>query len=241
MSWFSAALKGTGHALAKPMGVAQRVAGTVGGAMIGGPAGAMAGYRLGDKLGNIYEDALGGHDVKANLGSNLVGAAQGAAGAYGASKLPNNGGIMNVGRTGPSAGGGIADASVGGDGSGGGWRGTLGSAGGFLKDHLGSLASSALGGGSGGGGGINPMIWGLAGLQTANAAHLGKTANDYSDKAFDLANQSYTDRAGLRSAGINTMLHPTPPSTANLSAIRGSNPYAQPAQAQPPIPLAGAA
>ena len=73
------AVKGAGHFLAKPLGVAERIGGTAGGFMLGGPAGAMAGYRLGDKLGNIEEDALAGRNVRKNLGSNLVGAAEGGA------------------------------------------------------------------------------------------------------------------------------------------------------------------
>lgn len=102
---FSSALKGIGHVLAKPLGLSYRIGGTAGGFLLGGIPGAAAGYQLGDKLGNIGEDALAGRNVRKNLRGNLVGVAEGGAGLYGASKLPNNGGILNVGRSGPGGGG----------------------------------------------------------------------------------------------------------------------------------------
>lgn len=76
----------------------------------------------------------------------------------------------------------------------------------------------------------------LAGLQVANAANLGKKSNQYADNAMNSVNQSYMDRAGLRSAGIEGMLHPPTPDVTQLSRIRSSNPYSQ-----APLPLAGAA
>lgn len=74
----------------------------------------------------------------------------------------------------------------------------------------------------------------LAGAQALNAAQLGKKSNKFADSANNMANQSYAERAGLRSAGIEGMLHPQVPDTSNLSNIRSSNPYAG-------IPMARAA
>jgi hypothetical protein len=205
---------------------------------IGAPVGAAIGSIIpgvGTAIGAGLGQALGSVGQGHSVGQAALEGAGAGAGAYGLGKLGSALGGMG------KAGGGISDASVGGDG-GGDW---LSSAGGFLKDHLGSLASSAFGGsgGSDGGGGLSPAVLALAGLQTANAANLGKTANDYSNKAWSGANDSYTQRAGLRTQGINQMLHPTVPNTANLGAIRGSNPYAQPPTppptAQSPLPLAG--
>lgn len=79
----------------------------------------------------------------------------------------------------------------------------------------------------------------LAGLQVANAAKLGKKSNQYADNAMNSVNQSYMDRAGLRTAGIEGMLHPQVPDVTQLARIRSNNPYAGP---QPSgIPLARAA
>lgn len=79
----------------------------------------------------------------------------------------------------------------------------------------------------------------LAGAQVLNAANLGKKSNQYADNAMNSVNQSYMDRAGLRSAGIEEMLHPQAPDVTQLARIRSSNPYAG---SQPSgIPLARAA
>lgn len=66
----------------------------------------------------------------------------------------------------------------------------------------------------------------LAGAQALNAAQLGKKSNQFANNANNMANQSYAERAGLRSAGIEGMLHPHVPDTSGLSNIRSSNPYA---------------
>lgn len=82
-------------------------------------------------------------------------------------------------------------------------------------------------GGGNGGGGIDPLILGLAGLQTANAAQLGKTGNDFSSKAWGAANDSYQNRAGLRSKGIAGLMQDRPmQNTSGLSALRMQNPIA---------------
>ena len=94
MSFFGSvgkAIKGAGHLLAKPAGVAARIGGAAGGFMLGGPGGAMAGYRFGDKLGNIEEDALAGRNVRKNLGSNALGMAEGGAGMAGAHMMGSPG------------------------------------------------------------------------------------------------------------------------------------------------------
>lgn len=126
-----------------------------------------------------------------------------------------------------------------------GLSGVLGSvasgAGGVLSNALGGLT----GGGSSSGGGINPAILALVAAQTANAANLGKTANDYSDKAWNLANDSYTSRAGLRDLGIKGLTNNAAPDLSSLSAIRAQNPVAAKAgvsgaPGQPPtVPPAG--
>lgn len=76
----------------------------------------------------------------------------------------------------------------------------------------------------GAGGGTNPLATLLAGAQTLNAAHLGQKQNDYADKAWNLANDSYTSRAPLRSQGLASLLNPTKPDLSNLTAIRAKNP-----------------
>lgn len=78
----------------------------------------------------------------------------------------------------------------------------------------------------------------LAGAQTLNAANLGKKSNQYAENANNMANQSYAERAGLRSAGIEGLLHPQTPDTTALAGIRASNPYARPQQQ---LPIAAAA
>lgn len=164
-----------------------------------------------------------------NLGTAIGQGAKGAAigGAAGALGSTLRGGGSLLGKAGSVLGAG---------------KGVLGSAlgaGGSALRAIPGLASGALGGaGSGtGGGSINPTILALAGLQTANAASLGKTANDFSDKAWSGANDSYTERAGLRSGGINRMTAPVSTAQPALSAIRANNPYARPQ----PLPLAGGA
>lgn len=75
----------------------------------------------------------------------------------------------------------------------------------------------------------------LAGAQTLNAANLGKKSNQYAENANKMANQSYAERAGLRSAGIEGLLHPATPDTTALAGIRSSNPYARPQQQSLPL------
>lgn len=108
----------------------------------------------------------------------------------------------------------------------------VGAAGGYLKNVLGQ----AVGGGEGGG--LNPLTIGLAGLQTANAASLGKQANDFSDKAWNLANDSYTSRLGLRDAGMQHLLTPETRDLSRLTGIASTNPYTQPRQASGLMPPA---
>lgn len=110
---------------------------------------------------------------------------------------------------------------------------TAGAGSGGIMSTLGGLGKSALDYAI-----HNPTTL-LAGAQTLNAANLGKKSNQFATNANNLANQSYTERAGLRSAGIDGMLHPQAPDTSALAGIRSSNPYAKPQQ--PSLPIAAAA
>lgn len=104
---------------------------------------------------------------------------------------------------------------------------------------LGGYLKSALGG-------INPINAGLGALGVVNAGQLGAKANKYANQAYGDAAGSYAERAGLRRAGINGMLHPEIPDTSGLSRIRSANPYSVPDQAPvntnvaPPRPLRAA-
>lgn len=231
MSWLSKGIKGLGHVLAKPAGIAARIGGTAGGFLLGGPGGAMAGYRLGDKIGNIEEDALAGRNVRTHLGDNLLGAAEGGAGMYLAGGAPGLGGGASGGASGgydvtdpaqnmfAGAGGSAADAS----------------GGGFLSNAV-NTAKGLIPGqggqpGQAGGSSTNPWLLGLAGLQGANSAYLGQKSNALSGKALKGVEANYAERAPLRAAGLRGLLTPTPVDTSQLSTIAQRNPYAA-----PPIP-----
>ncbi len=99
---------------------------------------------------------------------------------------------------------------------------------GSVASGAGGVLSNALGGltGNGSGGSISPAVLALAAAQAGNSASLGKQANDYSDKAWNLANDSYTSRAGLRDLGIKGLTNNAAPDLSSLSAIRAQNPVA---------------
>lgn len=172
-----------------------------------------------------------------NIGDAATGAATGAITGYGVGKAGGLlrtalGGAQGAGALSPT--GGIADASTSTgmppDDGGGGVLGALRGAGGFLKDHLGQVvggAQQALGGGgsSSGIGGLSPATLAMLGLQTANAASLGKKANDFADNAWNLAKSSYDERAPLRTTALAGLSTPRPVQDLNgLSAIRARNP-----------------
>lgn len=170
MSFFGkigGAIKGAGHLLAKPVGVAARLGGAAGGFMLGGPGGAMAGYRFGDKLGNIEEDALAGRNVRKNLGSNALGMAEGGAGMALA-----GGGIPGMGGGGGDTSGGGVMSKIGG---------ALKSAGGQLANNFkkpdGSIDFSKL------------MAAGGAGMNLVGQAKQRKSATNYNNAQIDQRNQ----------------------------------------------------
>jgi hypothetical protein len=231
MSWLSKGIKGLGHVLAKPVAIGARALGTAGGFVVGGPAGAMAGYRLGDKIGNIEEDALAGRNVRTHLAGNLIGAAEGGAGLYGSSKIPSAGDSASA-----IPGGGTADpysdptgdALYGSDPALGGSGGASGPS--YLNRALdaGKTLLPGQGGqpGQSGASSTNPWLLGLAGLEGANSAYLGKKANDYSQGALKSVQGAYNDRAPLRAAALKGLTNPTAPDISTLKSIASRNPYA---------------
>lgn len=174
---------------------------------VGAPAaaGIMAATRGGGALlkpgGNIGAGLRGGVEGAA-LGATAGGI--GSALRGGGSFLSKAGNIAGLARTAGSAVGGAVPALAGGAGS------------------LAGLAS-----GNGRGGNIHPAILALAAAQGVNAASLGKKANDFSDSAWSLANDSYTSRAPLREKGMAGLMAPQSRDLSSLSALRAQNPVAQ--------------
>lgn len=205
---------------------------------------------LGSVFGGVKDAVTGvGHAVGKVASSPITQGILGATLGPGAAALA--GGVGRLMAPGGNLGNAAAGAVSGGAAglTGGVLRGALsGGAGGLLGavKGAGSLfggggggSTLGLGGGAGGGGGgngVRPAVLALAGLQAANAASLGKKANDYSDQAFNFANDSYTSRAGLRSAGINGLANPKAPDMSGLSAIRAQNPVAARAGIGAPAP-----
>lgn len=164
---------------------------------VGAPAAAaiMAGQGL---IGNALKP--GG-----NVGSALGGGLQGAATGYAAGKLGNALG-GGGGAAGDAAGGGGFLGTL--EGLGKGALGALGGSGG-IGGMLGGLGKDALGFLTGNGG-MNAL--GAAGA--VNAALLQNKANEYAKNALGTQQQSYNERAPLRTGGIQAM----------RSAL-GANPY----------------
>jgi hypothetical protein len=211
-NFLSRALHGVGHAVQGVGHVVGSIAsnplvdGLIGATLGPGAAAAAGGFgRLIAPGGNVGQAALGG----------VEGYGAGKVGQIGRSAL---GGLLHGGA------GGVADASAGG----GGIVDTIKGAVGGAAGGLGGLARSALGGLTGeiGSSGLSPAVLGLAGLGMANSAQLGSKANDFADKAWGLSNDSYNARSGLRSSGIDQLLHPQAPQTGGLTALRMQNPVA---------------
>lgn len=155
-------------------------------------------------LGGALHEGGGLRDA---IGGGVSGAAEG----YGASKL---GGVLH---------------------SGGSVLSKAGALGGLLKDGAGAIpGAGAIGSGLSSLGGGSPLAGLLTAAQTANAAQLGQKSNEYADKAFNFANDSYQARAPLRTQGINSLMNPTTRDTSNLTAIRSQNPRSGLSPLQPP-------
>lgn len=145
-------------------------------------------------LGGALHEGGGLHDA-------LGGAASGAAEGYGASKI---GGVLH-------GGGSILGKAT--------------ALGGLAKDGVGGIpGAGAIGSGLSSLGGGNPLTGLLAGAQTVNAGMLGQKSNDFADKAWNLANDSYTSRAPLREQGLRSLMAPKQQDLSGLTAIRAQNP-----------------
>jgi|SRR5882672_1761730 len=86
-------------------------------------------------------------------------------------------------------------------------------------------------------GGLADKGLGLA--QLINAANLQKQSTGYATHAYDLANQSYGERAPLRVAGIQGLLSPQTADISSLSQGQG-NPFAVRPKAPMPVNGVGA-
>lgn len=159
-----------------------------------------------------------------NVGNAAVGAGTGYLAGKGGSLLRNLlAGPSGAGAN-PDPNGGVADASAGGDGSQSWLQSLLHGAEGVGGTLLNGAKNAVSGSGPGG---LSLPVLGLAGAQVANAAQLGAKGNDYADKAFNLSNDSYGSRAGLRSAGIAGLSTSRPmQDLSGLTAIRNRNPVA---------------
>jgi hypothetical protein len=224
------AISNIGKSVAPVYHAAATGAGAIGGLALGGPLGAISGAQIGDKLGNIGDDALAGRSVPKNLGSNLGGAAIGAAGlglsgglGGALSKIPGASsvgsaiskipGVSQVGSLlgiGGSDGGAIPDSA-------------FGTSGGGLGTSLSSLLGTA-GKFLTGNGGLNAL--GVA--QGVSSVLDQKKANDYANKAANAAEQGYTERAPLRAKSLAALTTPTAPDVSRLLALANDpgNPYA---------------
>ena len=103
----------------------------------------------------------------------------------------------------------------------------------FLKSHAGGVGNALGSVGSllTGNGGINA----LGAAEGVNAAMQQRQANNYAKSALGGVQQSYNERAPLRTAGIQGLLNPQTPSIQGLSSIAGRNPFASGAPAPGPI------
>lgn len=163
---------------------------------VGAPIGALLGSVV-PGVGTALGAGLGQAIGGVGHGDGLAKSALEGAGAYGGAKL-----LGGMGGGAPSA-----DTA------------TPGVGGGGIMSTLAGLGKSGLDYAI-----HNPSTL-LAGAQTLNAANLGKKSNQYAENANNMANNSYAERAGLRSAGIEGMLHPQAPDVSQLAKIRQSNPY----------------
>jgi hypothetical protein len=211
MSWLSSAGHKLGSALNSPWvkGIGTAALGLTGVGLpaaigIGGGLGALGGAL---RPGGGLKGALtqGGQGALLGAGGSLAGTAGRAAlGAVG-------GGAKGAAGTVAGKAGGLiphdADGSVNWLGGGG----LLGQAAGGIKDTL------------MGNGGLNAL--GIA--QGLNAANLGKQSTDYANKAFDLQNNSYQERAPLRALGLQGLTQPKAPNMAGIAATTGANPFAK--------------
>lgn len=226
MSWLSKGIKGLGHLAEKAAPYVGLIPGV--GTVAGGLIGAAGGLAAGDGLSGAVKYGL-----------------TGAAGGYGGAALRSLGTGAKIAAVGGSLlhGGGVPSAPAS----------STDNFGLPTDDELyGTDTSPDSGGGGLGGylksalGGINPINAGLGTLGVVNAGQLGAKANKYANQAYGDAAGSYAERAGLRRAGINGMLHPEIPDTSGLSQIRSANPYSVPDQAPvntnvaPPRPLRAA-
>jgi hypothetical protein len=212
VSIFSKALHGIGHLAEKAapyVGLIPGV-GTLAGGVIGGLGGLAAGDGLGGALKYGLEGAAGGYGGAALRGLSKGGQAL----ALGTAAL--KGGV-------PSAPGGApaGDANPYDDPTGNALYGS--------DPAMGGTPTTALPGAGGAGGApssTNPWLLGLAGLEGANSAYLGKKANDYSQGALKSVQGAYNDRAPLRAAALKGLTNPTAPDTSQLKSIASRNPYA---------------
>ncbi len=201
------------------------------------------GHKIGGVLDNKWtKGALAAGLAATGVGIPLSAAIMAGSGALGGA-LHEGGGLKDAlrgGATGALEGGaaGVAGGAL--------RSGAAKTAGSFLTSHLpgagavgGAIKDAAgrvIGGGSGGG--MSPLMMALAAAQTANAANLGKKANDFADQGWNLANDDWKSRAGLRTAGIDNLLHPVARDTSALTALRGQNPVARRALPSGPPPMA---
>jgi hypothetical protein len=228
VSIFSKALHGIGHLAEKAapyVGLIPGV-GTLAGGVIGGLGGLAAGDGLGGALKYGLEGAAGGYGGAALRGLSKGGQALAVGTAAlkgGVPSAPSGGppvdanGVPQVMRNGlPSSVGDLIGTTASGDISEGG-GGSVPSTFPSTPGPTGSPSST------------NPWLLGLAGLEGANSAYLGKKANDYSQGALKSVQGAYNDRAPLRAAALKGLTNPTAPDTSQLKSIAARNPYAVPA------------
>lgn len=204
--------------------------------------------RVGGSVGKIGQGLkIGAGKVLSNpiaqgaIGAFLGPGAAAAAGGLGRALDTTNGGSgigdlalgtakgYGVGKVGQVAKGALG--ALGGGSSAGGAAGAASAASGLIPHNAeggidwGKLASGAAGGVGDfltGNGGLNA----LGAAQGVNAAMLGKKSSDFANKAFDLQNDSYTQRAPLRALGMQRLTTPTAPNISGIQATTGANPFA---------------
>lgn len=88
-----------------------------------------------------------------------------------------------------------------------------------IPGMIGGLAKDALGGG-----GLGSTL--LGGAELLNAANLGRESSEYADKAFNLQNDSYQQRAPLRALGMQRLTNPAAPNVSGMQATTAANPFA---------------
>jgi hypothetical protein len=196
MSLFSKALHGIGHLAEKAAPYVGLIPGV--GTLAGGAIGGLGGLAAGDGLGGALKYGLQGA-AGGLAGGGIKSAITGALASRGGGSAPSGGGYD------------VSDPNqnIFADGSG----------------PSAAVPPSALPGGSGSSG-TNPWLMGLAGLEGANSAYLGKKANDYSQSALKSVTGAYNEKAPLRTAALQGLLHPAAPDTSKLGAIQSRNPYA---------------